>query len=101
MAIKKQKSKIRIRLKGYDQRLLDEFCGGAVHFCGKGDHYIASLSDMPGVYAVQLSQPEYNDMEAVYANTVDKGIALIGLPRAAAEAALARGRPLHGRVHAS
>jgi hypothetical protein len=30
---------------------------------------------------------------------VDKGINIIGLPRAAAEAAVAQGRDLHGRVH--
>ena len=32
-----------------------------------------------GVRAVQLSQPEYNDMERIYAHTVDQGINLLGL----------------------
>jgi len=87
-------------IRPYDQRLLDEFGGGAIHFCGKGDHYIADMSEMEGLYAINMSQPEYNDMETIYANTVDKGIKIIGLARAAAEEAVARGRDLHGRVHA-
>lgn len=86
-------------VRPYDQRLLDEFGGGAIHFCGRGDHYIASLAEMRGLYAVNLSQPELNDMERIFAHTVDKGIVLLGLQRWAAERALAAGRDLHGRVH--
>ncbi len=87
-------------IRPYDQRLLDEFGGGAIHFCGKGHHYLPQLSQMNGVFAVNLSQPEYNSMELVYANTVDKGINLLDLKREAAETALAAGRDLRGRVHA-
>lgn len=87
-------------VRPYDQRLLDEFGGGAVHFCGRGDHYIASLSEMEGLHALNMSQPEYNDMEIIYAHTVDKGIKIIGLDRATAEKAVAGGRNLHGCVHA-
>lgn len=83
----------------YDQRLLDEFGGGAIHFCGKGDHYIAAMSQLRGLHAVQLSQPELNDMEHVFRHTVDKGIKLLGLKREAAEAALVAGRDLCGQVH--
>lgn len=83
----------------YDQRLLDEFGGGAIHFCGRGDHYIAAMSELRGLYAINLSQPHLNDMEVIYRYTVDKGIKLLGLAREAAEAALARGRDLRGQVH--
>jgi hypothetical protein len=83
----------------HDQRLLDELGGGAIHFCGKGDHYIARISALRGLTAIQLSQPEYNDMEVIYRHTVDQGLPLLGLPRDAAEAALRRGRDLRGRVH--
>lgn len=85
-------------VRPYDQQLLDEFGGGAIHFCGKGDHYAPSLAEMRGLYAVNLSQPEYNDMEAIYQNTVDKGIKIIGLRYEAAREALERGRNLHGQV---
>ncbi len=86
-------------IRPYDARLLAEFGGGAIHFCGRGSHYIESASSIAGLSAIQMSQPSYNDMERIYRNTVDKGIALLGLQREAAEAALAAGRDLHGRVH--
>jgi hypothetical protein len=86
-------------IRPYDQRLLDEFGGGAIHFCGRGDHYIASACTMRGMNAVAMSQPHLNDMEAIYRHTVDKGIKLLGLQRSAAESALAAGRDLHGCVH--
>jgi hypothetical protein len=86
-------------IKPYDERLLTSFGGGGIHFCGRGDHYIRSASQIEGLTTINMSQPEYNNMETIYAHTVDKGIALIGLQREAAEAALAQGRDLHGRVH--
>ena len=79
-----------------DQKLFDEFGGGAIHFCGRGDHFIEPMSQMRGLTAVNLSQPELNNMATIYQHTVDKGIKIIALRRAAAQAA---GRPLHGRVH--
>ena len=90
----------------YDQRLLDEFGGGAIHFCGKGDHYIPSMAGLRGLHAINLSQPHLNDMEKVYRCTIDAGleaqsggIRLLGLDHQAAEQAIAQGRSLHGRVH--
>jgi len=83
----------------YDGRLLREFGGGALHFCGKGGHYLPQAVALPGVNAVNLSQPEYNDMETIFRHTVDQGIPLLALPREAAQAALAKGRSLHGNVH--
>ena len=83
----------------YDQRLLDHFGGGAVHFCGRGDHWIHRLPEMRGVHAVNLSQPELNDMEIIYRYTVDRGIKLIWFQRWAAEEAVRQGRDLHGCVH--
>jgi len=86
-------------IKPYDGRLLKALGGGALHFCGRGDHYIASASTMEGLTAINMSQPEYNDMDVIFDHTVDQGLNIIGLDRDAAEAALARGRDLRGRVH--
>jgi hypothetical protein len=83
----------------YDQRLLEAFSGGALHFCGKGDHYITQVSSLPGLNAINLSQPEYNDMEIIYCNTIDRGVALLDLSRETAMEALASGRLLHGLIH--
>lgn len=79
-----------------DQRLFDEFGGGAIHFCGRGDHYIEAMSQMTGLSGIAMSQPHLNDMERIYRNTVDKGIKLLGFSHKAAAAA---NRPLRGQVH--
>jgi len=86
-------------IRPYDQRLLDELGGGAVHFCGRGSHYIASTCGMDWIHAIQLSQPHLNEMETIYRNTVDKGIKLLGFSSEHAQEALAAGRRLHGCVH--
>jgi len=68
----------------YDTRLYERFGGGAMHFCGRGDHYIEVLSEVPGLTGVNLAQPEYNDMETIYRHTVDKGIKILTLDRSRA-----------------
>ncbi len=82
----------------YDSRLLKRY-GGAIHFCGRGDHYIDRVSEMEGLTAIQMSQPECNTMDKIFEHTVDKGIPLVGFNRKAAEEALASGRRLKGLVH--
>ena len=52
----------------FDAQLLARY-GGVVHFCGRGDHYINILCDADGLYGINMSQPEYNDMEKIYAHT--------------------------------
>jgi hypothetical protein len=86
-------------IRPVDQRLLDRFGGGAVHFCGRGDHYIQPCCEMPGMTGIAMSQPELNDMEKIYQATVDRGIFLLDFPAWAAEEALRAGRDLKGRVH--
>jgi hypothetical protein len=82
-----------------DERLLHEFGGGGIHFCGRGDHFVAKAGEIPGVCAFNITQPHLNDAETVFRNTIDKGIQLIGFERQAAEQALRRGRDLRGNVH--
>jgi len=86
-------------IRPYDQRLFNELGGGAVHFCGRGSHYIASACGMDLMYAINLSQPHLNEMETIYQNTVDKGIKLLGFSKEYADETLAAGRKLHGCVH--
>lgn len=73
----------------YDGELLKKY-GGAVHFCGRGDHYIEDLCTLDGLYAVQMGQPHLNDMEVIYKNTVDKGIKLLAIKKNAAEKDVSR-----------
>ncbi len=82
-----------------DARLLHEFGGGGIHFCGRGDHFIGKIAEIPGVHAVNITQPHLNDVETIYRNTIDRGIQLIGFERQAAEHALHQGRDLRGNVH--
>ncbi|MFC1452118.1 hypothetical protein ACFLSJ_02085 [Verrucomicrobiota bacterium] len=86
-------------IRPFDQRLLTEFGGGAIHFCGRGEHYIPHLGVMEDLHAINLSQPECNDMETIFRHTVDRGLAVIGLQREAGEKALREGRDLHCLVH--
>ncbi len=82
-------------IRPQDQKLFDEFGGGAIHFCGRADHYIEPMSQVRGLTAINLSQPHLNNMDVIYRNTVDKGIRVLDLTREAADSA---GRPLRGMV---
>jgi hypothetical protein len=55
----------------YDKLLLDYYNGGAVHFCGRGDHYIETLCGAEKLTAINMSQPHLNNMEAIYRATVE------------------------------
>ena len=59
----------------YDGELLSRF-GGVVHFCGRGDHFIPHLTKLPGLTAIDMSQPHLNDMQIILSATIDKGINL-------------------------
>lgn len=83
----------------HDHRLLEHFGGGVMHFCGRGDHWLDLLARSPHLTGINMSQPHYNDMEKIYRHTIDLGIPLLSFNRATAEAALAAGRTLRGRVH--
>jgi plasmid stabilization system protein ParE len=86
-------------VRPYDQRLLDALGGGAVHFCGRGDHLIEKIAALTGLHAINITQPALNDMETIFRHTIDRGINLIGLEAEAVEQAAGRGRSLHGRAH--
>lgn len=64
----------------YDKRLLDEFGGGIIHYCGRGDHYIHLIGETDNIYGVNLSQPEYNNMETILAHTIGKGKKILRYP---------------------
>ena len=76
-----------------------ELGGGAIHFCGRGDHLIAKLSQLSGLHAINTTQPALNNVETIFAHTIDKQINLLGFERDVAEQARQQGRPLRGRVH--
>lgn len=82
----------------YHQELLRYYQGGAIHSCGRVEHFIPMASRLEGLYGFNLSQPHLNDMEVVFRNTIDKGIPLLNLNEEAVRQAVAAGRPLRGLV---
>ena len=52
-------------IEPFDQKLLDHFGGGAMHACGRVDHFVHRLSKMKGMHAFNITQPDYNDMDRV------------------------------------
>lgn len=63
-------------IRPYDGELLEHFGGGIVHFCGRGDHFVERLAQIPGLNGVDLSQPHLNNMDRVFAALPDRGINL-------------------------
>lgn len=82
-----------------DQRIFDEFGGGIVHYCGRGDHFTRAMSEMNGLYSIHLTQPHLNDMEHIFANTVDKGISVLGFNSDWIRENRQAARDLHCLVH--
>lgn len=86
--------------KDADQKIMKAFNGGAVHFCGRGDHLLKHFSELQGLSAVNMSQPDMNRMdEIVYPNTIDKDIQIIGMPKFEARRCDRHGINLKGMVH--
>lgn len=67
-------------IQPYDTRLLAALGGGAVHFCGRGEHFAELLAKTPLLSAVDMSQPHLNDMEKMLSALPDQGINLF-VPR--------------------
>lgn len=83
----------------YDKILLDRY-GGIIHSCGKVDHFVNSLNRLgAGYHGFNLSQPHLNDMEKVFASTVDAGVRILNLDPVAVQQAQEKHRPLRGLVH--
>lgn len=82
-----------------DQRIFDEFGGGMMHYCGRGDHFASAMSEMGGLYSVNVAQPHLNDMEQVFAHTVDNGVSIMGFTSQWIRENRKAARDLHGLVH--
>ncbi len=50
----------------YNERVLAEFSGGWVHYCGRGYQIFPHLISTPGLCGVNFGNPELQDLRAVY-----------------------------------
>lgn len=55
----------------YDQKVLEVFGGGFIHFCGKNDYLLHSYLKMDKVRAVNLGNPEMYDFEETMQKFID------------------------------
>ena len=62
-----------------DERCFDAFGGGAIHFCGRCEHFLEPMSHCRGLTAINMGQPYMNDPETICRHSVDKGIQIVGL----------------------
>jgi len=81
-------------IRPWDQMMLDEFDGGIIHYCGRGEHFIEPMCELRGLHAVHLGQPHLNDMETIYRHTIDRGIKL----HAGLNTLRTTGRPMRGQA---
>lgn len=65
-------------VKPYDQRILDAF-GGAIHYCGRGDQFVASMAESENLYAINASQPDWNDMDLLWRVTRENRLVLLDI----------------------
>lgn len=86
-----------MKLSDYTLLLLDLFDGGCIHFCGRGEHFIASMCETENMYGFNMSQPHLNDMDKIFkaASSADKRI--LSLP--ACDEYVSAERVIRGLVH--
>ena len=54
------------KVRPHDERLLDEAGGGAIHFCGNGEHLIDTLLEIPKMYGLDFGESEKMDIPRIY-----------------------------------
>ena len=77
-------------VKPYDQRILDEF-GGCIHYCGCGNQFIESMSTSRNLYGVNISQPDWNNMERFWRAVTANHLVVLGIDEAYVPADTRRG----------
>ena len=85
--------------KPYDRELLRRFGGGCMHFCGRGDHFIASMCELEDMYGFNMSQPHLNDMDKIFSAVSAADKKILSLPHCSdyvTEERVGRGL-IHGR----
>lgn len=61
----------------YNERILAEFGGGWIHYCGAGHQIMPHILDTPGVHGINFGNPDMQDLDAVYDLAGERGIGII------------------------
>lgn len=64
--------------KPYNERVLDEFGGGWIHYCGNGKQIIGEVLSTRGLRGVNFGNPEMQDIATVYAAASPHKISVLG-----------------------
>ena len=67
------------KVRPHDERLLDEAGGGAIHFCGNGEHLIDTLLEIPKMYGLDFGEPGKMDIPRIYEKCRKKKTAITTL----------------------
>jgi hypothetical protein len=82
----------------FDARILGRY-GGGLHACGRVDHFFGAAARLEGCHCLNLAQPECNDMEKIYRETIDCGVRLFNHPVSEGRRLDAGKRANRGLVH--
>ena len=61
----------------YNERLLREFGGGWIHYCGNGHQIFPHVISTPGLTGINFGNPEMQDLSAVYQEASHRGVGIV------------------------
>ncbi|MGC8862955.1 MAG: uroporphyrinogen decarboxylase family protein [Armatimonadota bacterium] len=63
--------------KPYNERILAEFGGGWIHYCGNGRQILPEVLSTSGVTGINFGQPELQDLAHVYGQAAPRKVAVL------------------------
>lgn len=67
----------REHVAAHDEAVLKHLGGGGIHFCGKGEHLVPEILKLPSLTALDLGQPQKNDLDRIYALAATRKIPIV------------------------
>ena len=83
----------------YDAQLLKHFGGGCIHFCGRGDHYIDVMTQIPELTGFNPGQPQLNDFGQLVAAANRNGKKIVSCHPDSSLAYAAQPDAISGIIH--
>src|SRR3990172_6812887 len=67
----------REHVAAHDEAVLSRLGGGGIHFCGKGEHLVPEILKLPSVTALDLGQPQKNDLDKAYSLAAARKVPIV------------------------